>query len=51
MNAPRLAASLGLSLALLATDILLKLTLAPHWRLLLRALLGTSAGIDSGVNG
>lgn len=39
------------SLALLATDIVLKLTLAPQWRLFLRALLGTSAGIDTGVNG
>jgi hypothetical protein len=39
------------SLVLLATDIVLKLTLAPQWRLFLRALLGTSAGIDAGVNG
>ena len=39
------------SLLFLAADILLKLTLAPHWRLFLRALLGTSAGIDPGVNG
>jgi len=39
------------SLLLLATDILLKLTLAPQWRLFLRALLGTSAGIDPGANG
>jgi hypothetical protein len=39
------------SLALLLTDIVLKLTLAPQWRLFLRALLGTSAGIDTGVNG
>ena len=39
------------SLAMLAADIVLKLTLAPEWRLFLRALLGTSAGIDAGVSG
>jgi len=39
------------SLVLLATDVVLKLTLAPQWRIFLRALLGTSAGIDTGVNG
>ena len=39
------------SLALLAADILLKWTLAPEWRLFLRALLGSSAGIDAGGSG
>ena len=39
------------SLVLLASDIVLKMTLAPQWRLFLRALLGTSAGIDPGANG
>ncbi len=39
------------SLALLATDILLKTLLAPTWRLFLRALLGASAGIEAGGSG
>jgi len=39
------------SLALLAIDVLLKLLLAPTWRLFLRALLGASAGIDAGGSG
>jgi len=39
------------SLVLLGADILLKVTLAPEWRMFLRALLGSSAGIDAGVNG
>ena len=39
------------SLALLATDILLKWWLAPGWRLLLRTLLGASAGIEAGGSG
>jgi hypothetical protein len=39
------------SLVLLGADILLKWTLAPEWRLFLRALLGASAGIDAGGSG
>jgi len=39
------------SVFLLASDILLKWTLAPEWRLFLRALLGSSAGIDAGGSG
>ncbi len=39
------------SLILLGADILLKTTLAPEWRLFLRELLGSSAGIDAGGSG
>jgi hypothetical protein len=39
------------SLVLLGTDIVLKLTLAPEWRMFLRALLGASAGIEAGGSG
>jgi len=41
----------GFSLAFLAADIMLKFWLAPGWRLLLRALLGSSAGIEAGGTG
>jgi len=41
----------GASLAFLAADIMLKFWLAPGWRLLLRALLGSSAGIEAGGTG
>ncbi|HMI32115.1 MAG TPA: hypothetical protein VK527_10295 [Candidatus Limnocylindrales bacterium] len=39
------------SLVFLAADVALKWGLAPAWRLLLRALLGASAGIEAGGNG
>ena len=41
----------GASLAFLAADIALKFWLAPGWRLLLRSLLGASAGIEAGGTG
>jgi hypothetical protein len=39
------------SLAFLALDIALKAWLAPGWRMMLKALLGASAGIDAGGTG
>jgi hypothetical protein len=39
------------SLLFLAADVALKWLLAPAWRVLLRALLGASAGIEAGGNG
>lgn len=48
---PRLRPLMIGSLVLLGADILLKVTLAPEWRFFLRALLGSSAGIDAGVSG
>ncbi len=48
---PHVRRLLGASLAFLAADIMLKFWLAPGWRLLLRSLLGSSAGIEAGGTG
>lgn len=48
---PRIKPMLMASLAFLAADVLLKALLAPEWRMFLRALLGSGAGIDAGVSG
>jgi len=52
-NGPRVPVRrlFGASLAFLAADIMLKFWLAPGWRLLLRSLLGSSAGIEAGGTG
>ncbi len=48
---PRVRPLFVASLAFLVVDIALKWWLAPEWRILLRALLGTGAGIEAGGTG
>ncbi len=48
---PKTKPILMASLAFLATDVVLKGLLAPEWRMFLRALLGSGAGIDAGGSG
>ncbi len=48
---PKTKPILMASLAFLAADVLLKWLFAPGWRMLLRTLLGSGAGIDAGGSG